>query len=343
MKRGRSLFRPSVRVMLGFAVGVAITLIAGADDPQGKGDVREKIRKELRQALQDDLDLSRVVPGFLYKAAGTVSEADTKLRETLSKKGFGFYNEDVSTGEVFRRLTKVAGVKIDLSQKLQEISEKQDPIEEIAVSHASFDETIRVIGEKIGVPLSWKVANGAVRVGTADEEGFDREEHREKMREIIEEVAGEDARFLGDRYLLLYVEDGADSQEARKIRSSLEARRITVNFDATAFDAVIDFLRDVTGLNIVLSKEVQDFAGDLTIDLKLKDIRMKSFMNLLMDASGEEIEWVVRNDVIYLRTKEEGERTKPSRSFILIDISDILYVPPDYPAPKLGLGGLQDR
>ena len=42
------------------------------------------------------------------------------------------------------------------------------------------------------------------------------------------------------------------------------------------------------------------------------------------------------------RTKAEAESAKETdRSFVLIDISDLLFVPPDFPAPRLGLGGLE--
>ena len=121
----------------------------------------------------------------------------------------------------------------------------------------------------------------------------------------------------------------------------LSNRKVSVNFQETSLDSILTFIRDVTELNVVLSSGVQDQAGDLTVTLSAKEIRVESALNLILDGTGEELEWTIKNDVLFIRTQEEGERDKPSRSFVLIDISDILFIPPDFPAPKLGLDGLQ--
>lgn len=185
----------------------------------------------------------------------------------------------------------------------------------------------------------------SIPVGACADDEEDRAEHREKMKEIIEEVAGEHAKFVGDRFLLVYVEEGTLTKEAIKIRNRLATQKLTLNFEETSFKDAIDFLRDVTTLNIVLSKEVQEMVKEeeTTVTLKVKDIRLKSALNLLLDATGEELEWRIKNDVLFIQTREEGEEKKPSRTFVLIDISDILYVPPDYPAPELSLDGVRRK
>ena len=78
------------------------------------------------------------------------------------------------------------------------------------------------------------------------------------------------------------------------------------------------------------------------MSLAIKDIGLKSFLNLLVDSTGPGIDWTIKNDVVNFRTEDEAESAKDeNRSFVLIDISDLLYVPQDFPAPKLGLEGLK--
>jgi hypothetical protein len=160
------------------------------------------------------------------------------------------------------------------------------------------------------------------------------------LKDLIEEIAGEDARFLGERYLLVYVEPQTDTKEARRIREILGMSKITLNFEETPLGHCVDFLRDITETNIVMSKDVQEMAMDLTVTLQVSDLRLENALNLILDGTGQDLEWAIRHDVLYIRTSEEREKEKPDRTFVLIDISDILFVPPDFPAPKLGVGKL---
>src|SRR5690606_728259 len=46
-----------------------------------------------------------------------------------------------------------------------------------------------------------------------------------------------------------------ESEETIKINRRLDSQPVDVNFDQTPFDDAITFLRDITGLNYVLTKE----------------------------------------------------------------------------------------
>ena len=58
--------------------------------------------------------------------------------------------------------------------------------------------------------------------------------------------------------------------------ATLDTRKISVNFVKTPFSEVLDFIRDVTGLNIVLSKKAEEELGKKEITLRVKKIQLRS-------------------------------------------------------------------
>src|ERR1022692_4405648 len=85
----------------------------------------------------------------------------------------------------------------------------------------------------------------------------DDEEFRQKLLEIIEKTVAETESTALDRtdYSGL---DPRDHEAAVEIVRRLDGQRMTLNFDGNSFEEGIDFFRDVTGLNIVISKTAQD-------------------------------------------------------------------------------------
>jgi len=64
---------------------------------------------------------------------------------------------------------------------------------------------------------------------------------------------------------------------------ALKQNRLTVNFDGTPLEDVLDFLRDLSGLNFYLAKNV-DRAAPVT--LRLRDVTMESALALVCAQSG---------------------------------------------------------
>ena len=66
----------------------------------------------------------------------------------------------------------------------------------------------------------------------------------------------------------------------------LETLKVTVDFENVKLPEAIDYLRDVTGLNLVLLPKAMEKDGDASIRLKVKDLTVKSVLKLLLNSRG---------------------------------------------------------
>tara|TARA_R110002072_G_scaffold38964_2_gene112443 strand:+ start:365 stop:1261 length:897 start_codon:yes stop_codon:yes gene_type:complete len=62
------------------------------------------------------------------------------------------------------------------------------------------------------------------------------------------------------------------------------SQRLTLNFDQTPFGEVCGFLRDISGVNLVLSKTVEGANPD--ISLRLKEVRLRDVLTLITGSNG---------------------------------------------------------
>jgi hypothetical protein len=133
------------------------------------------------------------------------------------------------------------------------------------------------------------------------------------------------------------VNTAKDRRAARVIRRVLKTRKVTVNFSDTAFSDAMDFLRDVTGLNLVVSKAAKEVVNDSgkKVVLKLKNIRLRSCLIHMLQSIDKELCFGVQHGVLMIATKDEFKARSISLRFYRI--GDILKRPQDFPAPPLGL------
>lgn len=130
-----------------------------------------------------------------------------------------------------------------------------------------------------------------------------------------------------------------ETPETIRIREKLEVQRITLNFDETAFVHAVDFLKDVTGLNFVISsqaEEIIDGEDGLNVTLKVKDLPLKNAMTLILDHNPD-LRYSIRNDVVFITTLEDVQEEMYLEFY---NVSDIIGKIPDFPAPKLALAPL---
>jgi hypothetical protein len=123
----------------------------------------------------------------------------------------------------------------------------------------------------------------------------------------------------------------------RQVANTLDRNQVSVNFDETPFTETLDFLRDVTGLNLVLSREAKEAFGEAPVTLRLKKVRLKSCLNLVLDQVSKDLKYGVRHGVLWIGTKEEWQR---GRKMVVevYDVSDLTRKRPNFKAPKIGLG-----
>ena len=120
----------------------------------------------------------------------------------------------------------------------------------------------------------------------------------------------------------------------RMITARLETTPVNVEFDETPFEDVINALRDMTGLNIVLSKEARSVTEGKTVTLKVQGVPLKNVLGLILRVD-ETLRWQVKYGVIYVSTESEAEEEELLLEFY--SISEITMVPPDFHAPEIAL------
>jgi len=107
---------------------------------------------------------------------------------------------------------------------------------------------------------------------------------------------------------LSWAGDGRDDA-ARK----LETLKVTVDFDNVKLPEAIDYLRDVTGLNLVLLPKAMEKDGDATVRLKVKDLTVKSVLKLLLSSRGLTASY--RDGALVILPKEDLQSSTAMRIF----------------------------
>ncbi|MBX3469910.1 MAG: hypothetical protein KF878_23795 [Planctomycetes bacterium] len=128
---------------------------------------------------------------------------------------------------------------------------------------------------------------------------------------------------------------GGPSEEVLEISRRLESQQITLNFEQQAFGEAIDFLRDITGLNYVLTSDAQELVENenVTVSLRLRNITLKNALSLIL-ASHDSLTYRIEAGVIKIGTKSDQEE---ELHLVFYDVTEIVSSPPDFPAPELGL------
>lgn len=160
------------------------------------------------------------------------------------------------------------------------------------------------------------------------------EEVVQRLLEKIIEEAEESGKNAVDR---TGSATGKDRKAAKVIRRTLKTQRVTVNFDDTDFADVMDFIRDITSLNIVVSKKAKEVVDDSgkKVNLKLKKVRLRSVLIHILEGISDDLCFGVNNTVLMIGTKDEFKgKSITLRSY---QLGDILRKPKDFPAPRLGL------
>lgn len=108
----------------------------------------------------------------------------------------------------------------------------------------------------------------------------------------------------------------------RAMEDDLAARRVSMNFDGTPLLDAVDFLRDITGLNYVVSREARDLieGETVTVSLRLQDISFRNALRLILSAH-EHLTYRVDQGLIRIQTTDEPS----SDPWVeVIDVSDIM-------------------
>lgn len=124
---------------------------------------------------------------------------------------------------------------------------------------------------------------------------------------------------------------GADDSRADAMRK-LETVKVSVDFEDVKLPEALDYLRDVTGLNLVVLPKAMERDVDTRIRLKVKDLSVKSILKLMISSRGLTATW--RDGAIVILPKEDLQDATTMKMF---DVRSMLVKLQDHRGPVMEL------
>ncbi|RME81186.1 MAG: hypothetical protein D6785_09340 [Planctomycetota bacterium] len=133
-----------------------------------------------------------------------------------------------------------------------------------------------------------------------------------------------------------FVEEEEVSAKEADINARLDNQTIEVNFKDVAFMEAIDFLRQASGLTIVLSNSAKQLVVDNNLrisSLPLPRAKLRNALEFILRVSPE-LTYKVKYGAVYITTKGSEKKKMIIHYY---NVSDIINDLPNFPAPKLAL------
>jgi type II secretory pathway component GspD/PulD (secretin) len=127
----------------------------------------------------------------------------------------------------------------------------------------------------------------------------------------------------------------ASAQDAMKAEyeGKLNNIKVTLDFQNAPLDQVVDYLREISGMNIFVDAKVRD--KGIMVSLKVTEISLRSIFGLILKPQNCDI--LFKDGVLQLMTKEDvADRTMKMEIY---DCRDILYPIQNFPGVEIALEG----
>lgn len=170
--------------------------------------------------------------------------------------------------------------------------------------------------------------------GAQEKDVDDAASRAERLMKLIEAQAGDDKAsspsVLGD------VDLRSAPAEVRKIARVLREKRVEFMLEKQTVDATIEILRDLSGLNFVVSAKARQALDETKpeVTMTLHELPLENCLNLIA-LHLRDYRFIIRYGAVILVRAEEY---KPRRILRIYEVGDIVHPLPDFPAPALGLG-----
>ena len=117
---------------------------------------------------------------------------------------------------------------------------------------------------------------------------------------------------------------------------ALRRKKVSITLEKADVSGALDILRAVSGLNFIVSAKAKEAieAERPSLTLKLDDLPLENVVNLVA-LQLRDMRFVIRYGAVVLIRNEEW---RPRKILRVYEVSDLVRKPPDFPAPKLGLG-----
>jgi type II secretory pathway component GspD/PulD (secretin) len=123
----------------------------------------------------------------------------------------------------------------------------------------------------------------------------------------------------------------AQDDKREQVQAKLNNMRITLDFKDASLDGVIDYLREISDINMFVDTKVRD--KNIVVTLKVSDISLKSVLGLMLKPHNCDTMW--REGVLMVMTREDViDRTVKMQIY---DCRDILYPVRDFPGVEIDL------
>jgi type II secretory pathway component GspD/PulD (secretin) len=144
------------------------------------------------------------------------------------------------------------------------------------------------------------------------------------------------AVILGLIAMPALAQEGGNESDPRKaeVVNKLNTMRVSVDFNNQTLEEALSFLRDYSGLNMVVDAEVYKSQSEdqLKITLKVKDLLLKSVLKLML--SSRELTAMYKDGVVLIVPKGKIDKAVTLQ---LYDVRDLLVKLQDFAGPKVEL------
>lgn len=118
----------------------------------------------------------------------------------------------------------------------------------------------------------------------------------------------------------------------------LETLKISVDFQDVKLPDAVDYLREVTGMNLVMLPRALEKESDAVLRLKVKDLTVKSVLKLMLGSRG--LTAAYRDGAIVILPKDDLQDSTVMRMF---DVRSMMVKLQDFPGPKVELAGKETK
>jgi hypothetical protein len=144
------------------------------------------------------------------------------------------------------------------------------------------------------------------------------------------------AAILGLLALPAMAQEGGNETDPRRqeVVNKLNTMRVTVDFTNATLEEAVGYLRDFSGLNIVVDGEVYKNQSEdqLKVTLKVKDLLLKSVLKLMLNS--RELTAMYKEGVVLVVPKGKIDKAVTLQ---LYDVRDLLVKIQDFAGPKVEL------
>jgi type II secretory pathway component GspD/PulD (secretin) len=131
--------------------------------------------------------------------------------------------------------------------------------------------------------------------------------------------------------VLLAGEARAQDNQKAEYESKLHNIKVTLDFLSAPLDAVVDYLREISGLNLFVDAKVRE--KQIVVSIKVSELTLKSVFGLLLKPHG--CDTLFKDGVLMLMTKEDvADKTMRME---LYDCRDILHPIQNFPGVDIDL------